>query len=61
MQSHGELLTDNVHSVEAQYLAEDESTRIFGLSMRIDPKTRIGIIIGMQNRAPLEQVNKARD
>lgn len=61
MQSYGELPTDNMHSVEAQYLAQDESSRIFGLSMRIDPKTRIGVIIGIQNRAPPEQINEAKD
>jgi hypothetical protein len=61
MGSHGEMSTSNVHDIEVRNLAQDESTRTFGLSVRIDPKTRIGVIIGIQNREPPEQVNETRD
>jgi hypothetical protein len=57
MQSHVETPTYNIHDVEARYLRQDESTRMFGLSMRVDSRTRIGVIIGIQNREPPEQIN----
>ena len=61
MQSVGEMPSYNVHDIEARYLAQDESTRVFGLSMKIDPKTRIGVIIGIQNRESPEQINEAEE
>jgi len=60
MQSFGEMPSYKVRDVEARYLAQDESTQVFGLSMRIDPKTRIGVIIGIQNREP-EQINETQE
>jgi hypothetical protein len=61
MGSRGEMSTSMVHDIEVRSLAQDESNRIFGFSMRIDPKTRIGVIIGIQNREPPEQINETHD
>jgi hypothetical protein len=61
MGSCGEMSTSMVHDIEVRSLAQDESNRIFGFSMRIDPKTRIGVIIGIQNREPPEQINETHD
>jgi hypothetical protein len=61
MGSYGEMGTSNVHDVEVRNLAQDESTRTIGLSMRIDPKTRIGVIVGIQNREHPEQINETKD
>jgi hypothetical protein len=61
MGSYGEMSTSNVHDVEVRHMAQDKSTRILGLSMRIDPKTRIGVIIGIQNRELPEQINETQD
>jgi hypothetical protein len=58
IQTYGEMPTHNVQDIEARYLTQDESTRIFGLSMKIDPKTRIGVIIGIQNREAPEQITE---
>jgi hypothetical protein len=61
IQSYGEMPTHNLQYAEARYLTQDESTRIFGLSMKIDPKTRIGVIIGIQNREAPEQISETRE
>jgi hypothetical protein len=61
MGSYGEMSTSNVHDIEVRHMAQDESTQMFGLSMTIDPKTRIGVLIGIQNRAPPEQVSETQD
>jgi hypothetical protein len=61
MGSYGEMSTSNEQNVEVRNLAQDESTRTIGLSMRIDPKTRVGVIIGIQNRERLGQVNETKD
>ena len=65
MGSRGELSTSTstsiVHDVEVRSLAQDESNRIFGFSMNIDPKTRIGVIVGIQNREPPEQINETNN
>jgi len=61
MQSSREMPTYNVRDVEARYLTQDDSTRVFGVSMRIDPKTRIGVIIGIQNRESPEQINETEE
>jgi hypothetical protein len=61
MQSSREMPTYNVRDVEARYLTQDDSTRVFGVSMRIDPKTRIGVIIGIQNRESPEEINEAEE
>ena len=58
MQLSGEMSTYNVRDVEVRYLTRDDSTRVFGVSMRIDPKTRVGVIIGIQNRESPEQANE---
>jgi hypothetical protein len=56
MQSYDEM--PNVHDIKTGYLTRDKSTQILGLSMMINPKTRIGLIIGVQNREPQEQINE---
>lgn len=61
MQSFNETPTYNVHNVEARYLTQDDSTRVFGVAMKIDPKTRIGVIIGIQNRESPEQINQTEE
>ena len=61
MQSSSEMSTYNVRDVEARYLMQDDSTRVFGVSMRIDPKTRIGVIIGIQNRESPEQITETEE
>jgi hypothetical protein len=57
MQSYDEMAT-NVHDVKMRYLTQDKSAQMFGLSMKINPKTRIGLIIGVQNRESPEQMNE---
>lgn len=49
MQSNEEMSTYNVHDIEARYLAQNESTRVYGLSIKVDPQTQIGVLIGIQN------------
>jgi hypothetical protein len=61
MESRGEMSTSMVHDVEVRCLAQDESNRMYGFSMRIDPKTRIGVIIGIQNREAPEQINETHE
>jgi hypothetical protein len=61
MQSHEEMSTYDVHDIEARYLAHDESTRVYGLSMKVDPQTQIGVLIGIQNRALSQGVNKTQN
>jgi hypothetical protein len=60
MQSHEEMPTHNMHDVEARYLAQDESTRVYGVSMNVDPQTRIGVLIGIQNRELPQNINRTR-
>jgi hypothetical protein len=61
MVSRGEMSTSIVHDVEVRSLVQDESNRMFGFSMNIDPKTRIGVIIGIQNREAPEQINETHN
>jgi hypothetical protein len=61
MGSHGQMSTSIVHDVEVRSLTQDESNRIFGFSMRIDPRTRIGVIVGIQNQERTEEINEAQD
>lgn len=61
MQRSSELPQVSMQGVEAQYLLQDGPNRLFGLSMRLDPKTRIGIIIGIQNQETPERVNEAQN
>jgi len=52
MEIHGRsgLLRNEIHDIEVQHLTQDDSTHVIGLSMNIDPRTKIGVIIGVQNR-----------
>jgi len=61
MQSHEEMSTYDVHNIEARYLAQDESTRVYGLSMKVDPQTQIGVLIGIQNRELPPGVNRTQN
>jgi hypothetical protein len=61
MQSSSEVPTYYVRDVEARYLTQDDSTRVFGISMRIDPKTRIGVIIGIRSGESPEQINETQE
>ena len=61
MQSHEEMSTYDVHDIEARYLAQDESTRVYGLSMKVDPQTQIGVLIGIQNRELSQGVNRTQN
>jgi hypothetical protein len=45
-----DLLRNEIHNIEVQHLTQDDSTHVIGLSMNIDPKTKVGVIIGVQNR-----------
>ena len=49
MAPHSELSRSGTHDIQAQYLVRDGPTRIVGLSIRPDAKTRIGVIVGIQN------------
>ena len=61
MQSHEEMSTYDVHDIEARYLAQDESTRVYGLSMKVDPQTQIGVLIGIQNRELSQGINRTQN
>jgi len=60
MQSSSGLLGSNMPSVETRYL-EDGPNRLFGLSMKLDPKTRVGVIIGIQSLETPEQINESQN
>lgn len=45
-----DLLRNDIQNIEVQHLTQNDSTHVIGLSMNIDPKTRVGVIIGVQNR-----------
>jgi len=60
MQSPSGLLGSNMPSVETRYL-EDGPNRLFGLSMKLDPKTRVGVIIGIQSQETPERVNESQN
>jgi hypothetical protein len=61
MQSREGASTYDVHDIEARYLAQDESTRVYGLSMKVDPQTQIGVLIGIQNRELSQSVNRTQN
>lgn len=44
-----ELSRDDLHDIQTQYIASDRSTRLVGISMKPDARTRIGVIIGIQD------------
>jgi hypothetical protein len=61
MQQNLELPRNGIQDVEVRHLAQDGSNQMLGLSMRLDSKTRIGVIIGIQNQELPEQVHETRD
>jgi hypothetical protein len=61
MQSHENTPTYHAHNVEARYLAQDGASRVYGLSMNLDPQTRIGVLIGIQNRELPQSINRTRN
>jgi ribosomal protein S27AE len=54
------LSRTDIQNVEVQHIRQDESTQVIGVSMDIDPKTRIGVIIGVQDREPADSVSEAQ-
>jgi hypothetical protein len=60
MQSHKNVSTYNAHEVEARYLVQDESTRVYGLSINVDPQTRIGVLVGIQNRELPQSISRTQ-
>lgn len=50
-----------MYMTEARYLAQDESTRVYGLSMKVDPQTQIGVLIGIQNRELSQGINRTQN
>jgi hypothetical protein len=47
--AHSETLREHMDRVQAQYLVRDGPTRVVGLSITPDAKTRIGVIVGIKN------------
>jgi hypothetical protein len=60
MQAYSEFPTYGTQGIEAQYLTQDGLNRVVGLSVRVDPKTRIGIIVGVQSQEPYEQLQQTQ-
>lgn len=50
---------NGIHNVQVQHVKQDESTQVIGVSMDIDPKTRIGFIVGLQDRETSDSVSAA--
>ena len=61
MQANGEPETGIIQDFQAHYLGQNGSTRMFGVLANVDPKTRVGVLIGIQNRERQERINEARD
>jgi hypothetical protein len=57
--AHSEFPRNDTQATVTQYVTQDGLTRVVGLSMRVDPKTRIGVIVGVQNQEPQEQLQEA--
>ena len=47
---HTGLPRNDIQNIEVHHLIQNDSTHVIGLSMNIDPKTKVGVIIGVQNR-----------
>jgi hypothetical protein len=60
MHTYSEFPRNDTQGIEAQYLTQDGLNRVVGLSVRVDPKTRIGIIVGVQSEEPYEQLQQAQ-
>ena len=58
---YSELPRTNTPDVQVRYITRDGTTRMVGLSMGIDQKTRLGVIIGIQNRESPEQINETEE
>lgn len=56
--AHGEILGEHMDRI--QYLVRDGPTRVVGLSITPDAKTRIGVIVGIQNLEHPEEINSAQ-
>jgi hypothetical protein len=61
MLSRGETLACDMPDVKARYYASDESTRVYALSMNVDPQTRIGVLIGIQNQGVPERIHATQN
>jgi len=49
MMPRSELLGTNQYDIETRHVVQDRSTRFFGISVRPDARTKIGVIIGLQD------------
>lgn len=47
-------------SIETRYL-QDGPNRLFGVSMKVGPKTRVGVIVGIQNQDNPERINESHN
>jgi len=61
MRANGEPESATIQDFQAHYLGQNGSTRMFGVLANVDPKTRIGVLIGIQNRERRERINETRD
>ena len=53
------LSRNDIQNVQVQHIKQDESTQVIGVSMDIDPKTRIGFIVGVQDRETADSASGA--
>jgi hypothetical protein len=61
MQSQIEHPVGNIGHVESQFSMQEGSSRVLGFSTWLDPETRLGVIIGIQKREPLQSINETRN
>ena len=61
MQPQIELPMGDIRHVEARYPEQNGSTRMLGFSTWLDRETRLGVIIGIQKRGPLQSINETLD
>ena len=61
MQSQVERPVGNIRHGETQYSMQEGSRRVLGFSTWLDPETRLGVIIGIQKREPLQSINETRN
>ena len=58
MMPRPELPTTDQHDIETLYEVQDRSTRLFGISVRPDARTKIGVIIGLQDDESAAKLNE---
>ena len=55
-----DLVRDDIRNIEVHHLTQNDSTHVIGLSMNIDPRTKLGVIIGVQNREAPDMIKEAQ-